>query len=191
MGSQSASPAEYGFRNQLNWVVSGALSGIVASLIFGGLFWMIEPDLVAVAIPALYGLDPAGTTGWTFHLLHGLFLGMVFGFLVTREPILGKLIPVSGAETIANIGLTTRFIVTGLIYGIVIWVFLPLVLLPIWLYLTGIEGPGFPAAGVLSLTGHVIFGLSLGFFFSIFIDVDPEVEKIESSSEDSTESSSE
>lgn len=43
------------------------------------------------SIPEMYGLDGGGTTGWAFHLLHGIVLGVIFGYLVTRKFVLGVL----------------------------------------------------------------------------------------------------
>lgn len=177
MSAQSDSLSEVGVGGSLNWLIGGAVGGIVGSLLFGVLLWFVDPEIVAGSIPAIYGIDPAGIVGWALHAVHGLVLGIVFGFVVTRELILGALAADVETEFLAAMGIELRLALAGLVYGLAIWAILPLVVLPIWLGVAGIDDPGFPVAAVETLVGHLAFGALLGALFSVFAETDSEVEQ--------------
>lgn len=187
MSAQADSPTEFGVGGSLDWLIGGAVGGVVGSFIFGVLLWTVEPDIVAVAIPAIYGLDTGGLLGWAFHLMHGLVLGVVFGFLSTREPVLGTLTADVETGFIAAMGPGTRFVLAGVVYGLAIWVVLPGIVLSIWMSVGGRSDPGFPAVAFESLVGHLIFGLLLGALFPVFVEIAPEVEETEAPFEERSE----
>ncbi len=174
MSAGTDSPAEVGFSSRLNWLLGGAVGGAVGAAIFGGLLWLIDPAIVTETIPAIYGLDLAGSVGWLFHLLHGAALGIVFGLLVTREPILGTLSADVETGFIAAMGPSVRLSLAGMVYGLAVWVFLPGVLFSFWVAIGVLTDPGFPTVAVESLVGHLLFGLVLGALFSMFVEVAPE-----------------
>ena len=187
--TQSDGPTAVGIGGSLNWLVGGAISGLVGSAAFGVLLWALDPEYVAAGIPAIYGLDPAGAVGWGLHLLHGLVLGAVFGFLVTREPILGTLTADVATGFIAAMGPGLRISLAGLVYGLTIWMLLPMVALSIWATVGGIAETGFPGTAVESLIGHMLYGLLLGALFSLFVETAPETEEADAPFEEASESS--
>lgn len=191
MSAQSDSPIRYGIGGSVNWLIGGAVSGVVGSLFFGGLLWTIDSDIVTETIPAIYGLDPSGTVGWIFHLSHGLVLGVVFGFLVTREPILGTLTADVETGFIAAIGPGVRFAGAGIVYGLAVWTVLPVFAQSILTAVRGGGDPGFPVAAFESLVGHLLYGLLLGALFSVFAETESEVKETDAPFEETSDSSQE
>lgn len=157
----------------LNWLLGGAVSGLAGSALFGLVLWLVDPAIVTEVVPALYGFEP-GAVGWLFHLAHGLILGVLFGFLVTRDPILGTLSADVETPFIAAMGLHTRFALAGFVYGLAVWAILPVVAQTVLVSAGGLGEPGFPVAASGSLLGHVLYGLLLGALFSALVAVGPE-----------------
>lgn len=172
-GHVAAEPG-VGISHRVAWPVAGALGGIVGAAAFGALLWMAEPQALAAAIPAAYGLPAVGILGWTIHLAHGAILGIVFGLLVTRRPILGTLQANVETDALARTGLGARMIAAGFVYGLAIWAVLPLIVLPA---VAGAVDPvaaaiaDFPAAASESLLGHLLFGTIIGAVFAATIDL--------------------
>lgn len=173
MSTQTNKQAAHGFGGAWNWLLGGAVGGIAGSAIFGLVLWLVDPTIVTETVPALYGVDP-GAIGYVFHLVHGLVLGVIFGFLVTRDPVLGTLS--AGVETpfIAAMGLHARFALAGLVYGLIIWTLIPIISQSVWIAASGMSEPGFPTAAFSSLVGHALYGLLLGALFSSLVAVGPE-----------------
>lgn len=178
---------DMGISGRMNWLVGGAIGGVVGSFLFGVVMWAVDPALVTETIPALYGLEP-GAIGWGFHLGHGLVLGIIFGFLVSRRAVLGSLTAEVETDVIAGTSLSTRFAFAGLVYGLAIWAVLPVVIQPLWVGLTGIGEPGFPVAAFESLVGHLVYGLLLGALFSLFVDASLEAEESDAPFDEAAES---
>ncbi|NGM68218.1 hypothetical protein G6M89_04205 [Natronolimnobius sp. AArcel1] len=151
-----------------NWILGGAIGGIVGSLTFGFVLWAVNPTIITETIPALYGIDPIGTAGWIFHIAHGLVLGLLFGFLVSREFIRGTLMTHADADFLDSMGVSTRLTLAGFVYGLAIWALLPLV--PTWLAIGGLDTAGFPFFAFESLVGHALYGLFLGWLFSLVVE---------------------
>ncbi|RRJ31834.1 hypothetical protein [Halocatena pleomorpha] len=177
MNAQAEDSTKDSIGGSLNWLLGGAVGGVVGALIFGGLLWMIDPEIVIETIPAIYGLSPAGPLGWVFHLTHGLVLGIVFGFLVSRSVIFTTLTADVETDIIATTGPRLRFIAAGIVYGLAVWTVLPVTALSIWIAVGGVNDPAFPATAIESLLGHVLYGLLLGALFSILVDITPEAEE--------------
>ncbi|SEV96497.1 hypothetical protein [Natrinema salifodinae] len=185
---QSDSPTGYGFAGSLNWLISGALGGVTGSLIFGGVLWMIDPEVVTTGIPGIYGVRPSGPTGWLFHLIHGLVLGIVFGYLVTHDPLRRRLETSRDADRIASFGPTARFALAGIGYGLTIWAV-------VWVGRSLPLGPvqrigalGFPVHPLVNAVGHLCYGLVLGTLFSFLIDLSPPDEEATAQYEDTPDS---
>lgn len=169
MANQKPSPVDYGFGGHVGWVVSGIISGIAGSMAFGAILGLFYPNVISVTIPSLYGLEPGGSLGFWLHLLHGLILGVIYAFVVTRELVLRIL--VLNINSASNLGPNTRLILAGAIYGLAVWIAIPLLALPVWTSITGSTDPAFPTATVGSLAGHFIFGVTLGFLFSFLVRI--------------------
>ncbi|APW99983.1 hypothetical protein CHINAEXTREME_01945 [Halobiforma lacisalsi AJ5] len=171
-----------------NWLFGGAIGGAVGSLLFGLVLWLVDPTIVTEAIPAIYGIEPTGTAGWTFHLAHGLVLGVVFGALISRGPILGTVTADVETGFLASMGNGLRFALAGMVYGLAIWAILPLIVVPAWAGIGGIEEPGFPVLAFESLLGHLLYGLLLGGLFSAVADTAPKARDAEAPFEEASDS---
>lgn len=186
MGTQSESPAGYGFSGRLNWLVSGAIGGVVGALLFGGLLWVIDPAIVTETIPAIYGFDPARSISWAFHTFHGLVLGIVFGYLVTRESILGALTADTQIGVLRGTGPAVRLVLAGIVYGFVVWALLPVFVLTVVAPVGGMVDLGFSGIALEILVGHLIYGSLLGALFSVFVDISTESETNDASLEETS-----
>lgn len=115
----------------------------------------MAPEVMAVAIPALYGLQ-GGAIGWIFHMAHGAVLGVVFAALVERTDL---------GEYATGIGRSARF---GALYGGVLWAVLAVVVMPIWLGAVGFAGaPPLPNVNIGSLFMHFVYGLIVGALYPV------------------------
>jgi len=131
-----------------NWQ-AGVLGGIVGALAMGALVLAMSPPVLGVAIPSLYGLapppDPA--LGMIVHVSHGAVLGVVFAGLVGTLRIEG----------------TSRRVGLGVAWGVVTWVGLAALVMPVWLSVVGSPAsPPFPNFALPSLLWHVVYGAVLG-----------------------------
>lgn len=165
--------AETGVGGRLNWLVGGGVGGLAGALIFGGVLWTIDPETVTEGIPQLYGVEGGGLAGWGFHLAHGLVLGVVFGFVVTREPVMGTITADVATPVLDRLSPAVRFVFAGIVYGLALWVVLPGVLLSILTTFGGTTDP-FPWASVYSLLGHLLYGALLGALVSVTVDFETE-----------------
>ena len=103
-----------------NWK-AGLLGGIAGGVAFGAMLTMMMPDVIQVAIPSMYGLAPPpnGLAGWGVHLGHSAVLGVLFAAIVG----------------VAGLGRASagKQVAAGLGYGVLIWVVLAAVVMPVWL----------------------------------------------------------
>lgn len=172
MSTESDERSGFGLRNALGWTIGGALAGITGAAAFGVLMWLFDPGIVDAAIPALYGVEPAGIVGWGIHLGHGAVLGLVFGFFVTREFVLGALRTDVDTEALSETGVVMRVAAAGFAFGMAVWAILPVLVLPAWFQAVGAETTDeFSAVAVESLAGHLLFGVVLGLVFAIVVDL--------------------
>lgn len=138
-----------------HWV-GGVVGGLVGALVMGGLMIAMNEDVLAVAIPSLYTLAPPPSvpTGVAVHVFHGAVLGLVFAGLVTVFRM---------DSPIPTVGL-------GIGWGVVTWVGLAALLMPVWLDSVGSPAdPPFPNFAPPSLLWHVTYGLVLG---GVYVAID-------------------
>ena len=131
-----------------NWK-AGVVGGLVGSLLMGVAVLVMNPPILAVAIPSLYGLAPPPNpiVGMGVHLFHGAVLGLLF----------------AGILGVADIESTGKIVGAGLVWGVLTWVVLAALLMPIWLGIVGSPAsPPFPNFAIPSLLWHSIYGLGLG-----------------------------
>lgn len=172
MSAESDTQSAVGIRSSIGWPIGGALGGALGAVAFGILIWAYDPEVVSAAIPAIYGLDPIGVLGWAIHIGHGIGLGLIFGFLVTRDPILGVVKTNPETEALSHTGLILRVIAAGFVFGLAVWAILPLIVLPVWIEAIGTAAAGdFPTAAVESMVGHLLFGTVLGIVFALVVDL--------------------
>ncbi|GAB3030508.1 hypothetical protein [Natronobiforma cellulositropha] len=171
MSGESEVSTEFGVGGVAGWVLGGAIGGALGALAFGLLVWFVDPEVVEVVIPSIYGFDEGGSIGWAIHTAHGAVLGVIFGFIVTRSVVLGALRSPVETDPIAGASLTLRLAGAGFAYGLAVWAILPLLLLPAWAGAVGGEAAEFPGAAVETLAGHAVFGIVLGLVFGTVADL--------------------
>lgn len=139
-----------------NWQ-AGVLGGIVGALVMGALVLAMNPPVLAVAIPSLYGLAPPPNPGlgMVVHVSHGAVLGVVFAGLVGALGIEG----------------TTQRVGLGVAWGVVTWIGLAALLMPLWLSVVGSPAsPPFPNFALPSLLWHAVYGAVLGGVYTATAD---------------------
>ncbi|MFC4437149.1 MULTISPECIES: hypothetical protein [Natrialbaceae] len=172
MSTEQSETAETGIGGSTGWVLGGAIGGAIGAIAFGALISALDPAVVEVAIPAIYGLDLVGIVGWGIHVAHGIVLGVLFAFLVTREFILGTLRMTVETDALSRTSVWIRVVAAGFVFGLAIWAILPVVVLPAWVEALGADPAGeFPVFAVESLVGHLVFGTVLGLVFATVFDL--------------------
>ncbi|WP_380674924.1 histidine kinase [Salinigranum sp. GCM10025319] len=134
------------------WASAG-LAGIAGTIVFGALqMAMGATGVIAVAIPALYGLSgPNLAAGWAIHLVHGAVLGLGFALLASR-PSLASYTRRSGPAA-----------AVGLAYGLVLTIPTAGIVMPLWLSAVGFpNAPPLPNLTLMGFVGHGVYGLVLG-----------------------------
>jgi hypothetical protein len=141
-----------------NWK-AGTTAGLVGGLLFGAMLSVQMTPVIEVAIPSMYGLAPPpnGTFGWIVHMSHSAVLGVAFAALVGIAGLHGAS---AGGKVIA-----------GLVYGVVLWVLLAVIVMPVWLDVVGSPAnPPLPNVSTMSLVGHAVYGVGLGVAYSALED---------------------
>ncbi|MFA9501529.1 hypothetical protein ACERIM_01975 [Natrinema sp. H-ect1] len=171
-GESDTTTALGGLNGTVGWLVGGAVSGAAGGIAFGIVMWLVSPDVLTEAIPALFGLEPTGAVGWAINVGHGVALGLVFGLLVTREFVLGVIRADVETDALSRAGMAVRLIGAGFVYGLAVWTVLPLLILPVWIDAVGGSGAGFlTGASTSALLGHALFGIVLGAVFAATVDL--------------------
>jgi len=132
---------------------AGVIGGIVGAAVMGALVLAMNAATLGVAIPSLYGLappqNPAG--GLFVHVSHGAVLGVVFAAIV-------------GA---ADVDATGKLVGLGVGWGVLTWVVLAALVMPVWLGAVGSPAnPPFPNFAPPSLLWHAVYGLVLGVVYA-------------------------
>lgn len=140
-------------------VSSAIVAAILGSVAFGIVMSLTLTDVLLTEIPGMYGLEGVSRTnavfvGWVVHVGNGTLLGLVFGGLVT-------VVPKCGAQI--------RYgVLAGIGYGIVLWLVLASVVMPLWVGTTTSLNPPVPDWQPWSLLGHIIYGAFLGSIIPVF-----------------------
>lgn len=138
--------------NLADWK-AGVIGGLGGGLVFGIMLSTMMPDIIAGAIPGLYGLS-GGLAGWTIHMAHSAVLGVVFAGFARAAP-----------QYTNSVG---KSLGAGLVYGIVLWAVLGAVVMPIWVGAVLPMTPPVPDINPMSLMGHVVYGGLLGLLYPVF-----------------------
>jgi hypothetical protein len=132
-----------------SWV-TGVLAGIAGAVVMAvAMVVMGATPVLAGAIPALYTLapPPSGVAGLFVHLSHGAVLGVAFLAILNATDVHDP----------------TRVVAAGIGYGVLAWVVLAALLMPVWLQAVGFaNAPPFPNFAVPSLLWHLVYGAVLG-----------------------------
>jgi uncharacterized membrane protein YagU involved in acid resistance len=134
----------------------GAVAGLLGGVAMDAMLTAQMTPVIEVAIPSMYGLEGLAA-GWAAHLFHSVVLGVVFAVVA------------SGLGYADSVGRSAGL---GVAYGVVLWVLLAALVMPIWLGAVGSPAnPPFPNFNPQSLVGHVVYGLVLGVVFPYVRDV--------------------
>lgn len=120
----------------------------------GVLVVVMNAAVLAVAIPSLYGLAPPANPalGMVVHVSHGAALGVAFAGIAAA---LGR-------------GSTKELLGLGAVWGVVTWVVLAALVMPVWLSAVGSPAnPPFPNFAPPSLLWHVVYGVVLGGVYAV------------------------
>lgn len=135
---------------------SGALAGLVATLVMGAAIAVVDLNTLRLAIAGLYGFEGNLLAGWVAHLVHGTLFGLIFA-VVLSDP---------GLHRVSEWAWKT--VLAGVVYGLVLAIVGAGFVMPIWL---GIAGVGIdlsvPNVTTPILVWHVIYGLVLGGLFAV------------------------
>lgn len=138
---------------QLVWA---GVTGIVAGVVMGG-YLVTTTDFIPI-IGALYSAtDPV--VGWTTHLFHSIVFAMIFAG-VHSHPRIRRF------SSNVRIGL-----LTGVSWGVILWLFAAGVVMPLWLNVVGIpvELPNLPTIGLVS---HIVWGAVVGITYPLLNRID-------------------
>lgn len=133
----------------LRAVLIGAGAGIVGGIVFGMMMQMAMPKMLGM-IGSLLGVS---SLGWLVHLLFSALIGAGFGATLARF--------VAGWGTALGYGLG---------YGFVWWILGPLLTMPVWMGMGPQFGMAFSGDMLMSLVGHLIYGLITGAVFKAAAD---------------------
>ncbi len=126
-------------------IVGGVIGGIVGGLVFGAMMAMMG------MLPMVAGVvgSKSAVIGFFYHMFNSVIIGALFGL------VLGGLSYSYG-----------QGVLLGLVYGVIWWVLGPLVLMPILLGMGGPQfGMAFTQPMLMSLMGHLIYGLITGLVY--------------------------
>ena len=157
MATETATATTEAPTETANWK-AGVGGGLAGGLVFGAMMSVMTPDVLEMGIPAMYAIEgPAGALGWAIHMSHGAVIGLGVAAIAGLRP-----------DTVDSVG---RSLGVGAGYGLLVWVALAVVAMPIWLSVVGFPGaPPLPNVGVESLVGHVVYGTVLGGVYSALAD---------------------
>lgn len=141
-------------------LAAGAVGGFVGSLLMGAVMQMMTPQVLEMAVPALYGIEgPSLFAGWVLHLWHGVFLGLVYVLGVDN---IGAL-----RDRARSLGGAVGF---GVGYG-VLTTLLPVLVMPLWLSAVGAQGPPFPNVGfpdtLISAAIHILYAIPVALAYYV------------------------
>jgi len=122
----------------------GAGAGVLGGIVFGLMMQMMMPPMIGM-IGSLVG---APSLGWLVHLVISATIGAGFGVTLGR---------LAGTWATA-LGL-------GLAYGFVWWILGPLLIMPTMMGMGPQFGMAFSGGNMMSLVGHLIYGLVTGAAF--------------------------
>lgn len=140
-------------------VLAGAAAGLAGGLIFGVMMQLMSapmPDGGSVPMMAMVAMvvkSESIVVGWLYHLFNSAVIGALFGAILGQRVVDRR----------------TGF-VFGAAWGGVWWVLGGLILMPLALGMepfAPLQMPPMRPVALGSLAGHLIYGLILGFVFTV------------------------
>jgi hypothetical protein len=145
----TADTVDIGAITESSWK-GGVAAGLAGGAVMAVLMVLMNPAPLVGAIPSLYGLTPPNPAAGVFiHLSHGAVLGVVF------VALLGA----AGVDTSDRV----RTLGVGVAWGVVTWVVLAALVMPVWLSAVGSPAsPPLPNFALPSLLWHAVYGAVAG-----------------------------
>jgi hypothetical protein len=157
-------------------LLGGVVGGLVAGLLAGLLLQVGAGDTLR-AQAAMYGLSAGTATGWAVHLAHTTTIGLLYAGLmgVATDWYLTRIMSVTRRSPAAadllrplidRFGITTVVTgATGLQFGIVVWLVVPVLVVPLFAGDLGVPNlaPG-------AVPAYVGYGLALGVVYGRLIE---------------------
>ncbi len=134
----------------LNLLVYGAIGGIVGGIVYslvmmlGGMFPIIG-QMLGFAAPMDF------LVGVVMHLIASIIFGLAYGVIIILLLKYISFIDWDLSDWIKNI-------ILGLIYGFAVWIFGPIIVMPIMMTMGGMSMTMDPMMALVILIGHFVFG---------------------------------
>lgn len=125
--------------NTRNSVGNGILAGLAGGVIFGIMMQMMG----IMAMLAMMMGSKSDLVGWMIHLMISAIFGLAYGLIGYK--------------------ISSKWAVAGLVFGMILWVFGPLFMMPV---MAGMTPFAFDSNTWISLMGHMIYGLITAWTFS-------------------------
>lgn len=134
---------------------SGVVGGLVGGALMGVMLSLMMAPVIQNAIPALWGLS-GGLAGWFIHMANSAILGVGFAAIAKALP-----------KYTGSVGRSTAL---GAAYGVVLWVVLAALVMPVWLSAVNFAGaPPLPNFNPMSLVAHLLYGIGLGATYPLIV----------------------
>ncbi len=129
-------------------IIGGVIGGVAGGLVFGAMMGMMG---MLPMVASVVGSESAAV-GFLYHMFNSVIIGAVFGL------VFGNLSHTYGQGA-----------AWGLLYGAIWWVLGPLVLMPLLLGMGVQFGTALAPMNLMSLVGHLIYGLITGLAYVGYI----------------------
>ncbi len=144
-------------------IVGGIIGGVAGGLVFGAMMGLMD------MLPTVAGVVGSNSpiVGFVYHMFNSVIIGAVFGL-------------VFGARSHTY----SQGAVLGLLYGAIWWVLGPMILMPLMMGMgtVGISsqvGAALSAPMLMSLAGHLVYGLLTGLVYVGYVGPRPAASDVE------------
>ncbi len=145
-------PRETASSSLVQRIIGGVVGGIAGGLVFGAMMGMM--GMLPMVASVIGSQSPL--VGFIYHMFNSVIIGAVFGLLF------GALSHTYGQGA-----------AWGLLYGAIWWVLGPLVLMPLMLGMGVQFGAALAPMNLMSLMGHLIYGLITGLVYVAYMRLRP------------------
>ncbi len=128
-------------------VMGGIVGGVLGGLVFGAMMGMMG---MLPMVASVMG-SQSGLVGFVYHMFNSIIIGALYGFAFGNQ-----------SHTFAP---GAKW---GLLYGFIWWILGPLVLMPLMLGMGLQFGAALTPPMLMSLMGHLIYGLITGLVYVWF-----------------------
>lgn len=120
----------------------GAIGGVLGGIVFG---LMMQSMGMIPMIAKMVGSESL-VVGWTIHMIISIIFGLGFGFIAIKSE---------------------KVILLGGIYGILLWIIGPLIIMPMMLGMGMQLTNAFEPDKLMSLGTHIFFGFMVGIVYKM------------------------